>query len=61
MLKHTRTAIISILVASSLSIGGRRPATADSKLPEPATAGFAEKLRKTANPALACRMAPARA
>src|ERR1700689_2634526 len=44
MLKHTRTAIISILVASSLSIGGTRPATADSKLPDPATAGFAEKL-----------------
>jgi N-acyl homoserine lactone hydrolase len=44
MLKHTRTAIISILVASSLSIAGTRPATADSRLPDPATAGFAEKL-----------------
>jgi N-acyl homoserine lactone hydrolase len=44
MLKHTRTAIISILVASSLSIGGTWPATADSKLPDPATAGFAGKL-----------------
>ena len=44
MLKHARTAIISILVASSLSIGGTRSATADSKLPDPATAGFAEKL-----------------
>ena len=44
MLKHGRTAIISILVASSLSIGGTRPATADSKLPDPTTAGFAEKL-----------------
>jgi len=43
MLKHTRTAIISILVASSLSMG-TRTATADSKLPDPATAGFAEKL-----------------
>jgi N-acyl homoserine lactone hydrolase len=44
MLKHTRAAIVSILVASSLSMGGPRPATADSKLPDPATAGFAEKL-----------------
>jgi N-acyl homoserine lactone hydrolase len=44
MLKHTRTTILSILVASSLSIGGTRPATAESKLPDPATAGFAEKL-----------------
>ena len=43
MLKHTRTAVISILVASSLSMG-TRTATADSKLPDPATAGFAEKL-----------------
>src|SRR6202453_1356207 len=44
MLKHTRTAIISILVASSLSIADMRPATADSRRPAPATAGFAEKL-----------------
>ena len=44
MFKPTRTAIISILVASSLSIGGTGPATANSKLPDPATAGFAEKL-----------------
>ena len=44
MLKPARTAIISTLVASSLSIGGAPPATADSKLPDPATAGFAEKL-----------------
>jgi N-acyl homoserine lactone hydrolase len=44
MFKHARTAIISILVASSFSIGGTRLATADSKLPDPATAGFAEKL-----------------
>jgi N-acyl homoserine lactone hydrolase len=44
MFKHTRTAIVSILVASSFSIGGTRIATADSKLPDPATAGFAEKL-----------------
>ncbi len=44
MLKHARTAIISILIASSLSIGGARSASANSKLPDPATAGFAEKL-----------------
>jgi N-acyl homoserine lactone hydrolase len=44
MLKHTKTAIISILVASSLSIGGTRTATADSKLPDPMKAGSAEKL-----------------
>ena len=44
MFKHTRTVIISVLVASSLSLGGTRLATADSKLPDPATAGFAEKL-----------------
>jgi N-acyl homoserine lactone hydrolase len=44
MLKQARTVIISILVASSLSIGGTRRATADSNLPDPATAGFAEKL-----------------
>src|SRR5580692_6610472 len=44
MFKHTRTAIIAILAASSLSIGGTRIAAADSKLPDPATAGFAEKL-----------------
>jgi N-acyl homoserine lactone hydrolase len=44
MIKKTRTAIISILFASSFSIGGAWAATADSKLPDPATAGFAEKL-----------------
>ena len=44
MFKHTKTVAISILVASSLSIGGTRSATADSKLPDPAAAGFAEKL-----------------
>jgi N-acyl homoserine lactone hydrolase len=44
MFKRTSAAIISILVASSLSIGGTRTATADSKLPDPATAGLAEKL-----------------
>ena len=41
----TRMAIISIiLVGSSLSMGGARLATANSDLPDPSTAGFAEKL-----------------
>ena len=44
MLKHTKMAIISILVASSLSIGGTRTAIADSKLPDPTKAASAEKL-----------------
>jgi N-acyl homoserine lactone hydrolase len=44
MLKHTTTAIISILVASWLSTGDAQIATAQSKLPDPATAGSAEKL-----------------
>jgi N-acyl homoserine lactone hydrolase len=44
MLKHARTAIISVLVASSLSIGGARAGSAAAKLPDPATAGFAEQL-----------------
>ncbi len=44
MLKHIGTAAISILAGCSLSITGTRPATADGKLPDPATAGFAEKL-----------------
>jgi N-acyl homoserine lactone hydrolase len=44
MLEHARTALISILVASALAIGSTRSATADSRLPDPATAGFAEKL-----------------
>jgi N-acyl homoserine lactone hydrolase len=44
MLKPARTAIMSALVASSLSIGGVRTATAGSNLPDPATAGFAAAL-----------------
>jgi N-acyl homoserine lactone hydrolase len=40
----SRTAIISILVASLLSMGGTRIAAATSKLPNPVTAGFADKL-----------------
>jgi N-acyl homoserine lactone hydrolase len=44
MLKHARTTIISILFAASLSIGGTPTAAGASKLPDPAKAGFAEKL-----------------
>jgi N-acyl homoserine lactone hydrolase len=44
MLKHARTTIISILFASSLSIGGTLPAAGASDLPDPTKAGFAEKL-----------------
>ena len=44
MLKQTRAAIKLILVASSLLMGARWAASAESKLPDPATAGFAEKL-----------------
>jgi N-acyl homoserine lactone hydrolase len=44
MIVNTRTALISILVGSALSIGGMQVASADSKLPDPAEAGFAEKL-----------------
>src|SRR5476651_911123 len=44
MIKHARTAILSILFASSFLMGGT-PAAADaSKLPDPTKAGFAEKL-----------------
>jgi N-acyl homoserine lactone hydrolase len=41
---RTIAAIMSIMVGSSLLIAGTRSATADSKLPDPATAGFAEEL-----------------
>jgi N-acyl homoserine lactone hydrolase len=44
MLKHARTTIISILVASSLSTGGTLTAAGASKLSDPTKAGFAEKL-----------------
>ena len=44
MLQHARTTIISILVASSLSIGGTLTAAGASKLSDPTKAGFAEKL-----------------
>jgi len=43
MLKHTRTAALSFLPATLLSLGGTLTATADS-LPDPAKAGFADKL-----------------
>ena len=43
-IKHASTAIISILITYSLSIGGTSAATAEPKLPDPSTAGFAERL-----------------
>jgi hypothetical protein len=43
MIKHARTAIIAILIASSFLAGGAW-AAAGEKLPDPATAGFAERL-----------------
>ncbi|HUK40171.1 MAG TPA: MBL fold metallo-hydrolase, partial [Candidatus Acidoferrales bacterium] len=42
--KHTRTAVVSPLPAASLSSYGTVSATADVKLPNPARAGFADKL-----------------
>jgi hypothetical protein len=44
MINHTRTAIISILIASSFSIVSAWAEVVEKKLPEPATAGFAERL-----------------
>jgi N-acyl homoserine lactone hydrolase len=44
MLKHTRTAILSILAASSLLLDVTLAATADSRLLDATRAGFAEKL-----------------
>jgi N-acyl homoserine lactone hydrolase len=44
MLKHTRTAILSILAASLLLLDVTLAATADSRLPDATRAGFAEKL-----------------
>jgi glyoxylase-like metal-dependent hydrolase (beta-lactamase superfamily II) len=44
MLKHTRTAILSLLAAASLSLDGTAAATADSRLPDATTAGFAHRL-----------------
>src|SRR4051794_23196676 len=44
MFGQTRTAIMSILIASSFSTGGAWAEASDKKLPEPATAGVAERL-----------------
>jgi N-acyl homoserine lactone hydrolase len=44
MLKYTRTAILSFLAAASLLLDGALTATADSRLPDPTGAGFADKL-----------------
>src|SRR3954467_4911954 len=44
MFKRTRTAIMSILIVSSFLTGRASPGATDEKLPDPATAGFAEKL-----------------
>jgi len=44
MIRPARDAILSIMLASLLSIGGTRTATGGSNLPDPATAGFAEQL-----------------
>src|SRR3954471_20900051 len=44
MFGQTRTAIMSILIASSFSTGGAWAEAGDKKLPEPATAGVAERL-----------------
>ena len=44
MLKHTRTAILSLLAAASLSLDGTLTATANSRLPDATTAGFADRL-----------------
>jgi N-acyl homoserine lactone hydrolase len=44
MLKPTRTAILSVVAASSLLLDVTLAATADSRLPDATRAGFAEKL-----------------
>jgi N-acyl homoserine lactone hydrolase len=44
MLKHARTAILSLLAAASLLLDGTPVATADSRLPNATTAGFAYRL-----------------
>jgi N-acyl homoserine lactone hydrolase len=43
MFKHTQSAIMSMMVAASL-LTGRWPASAETNFPDPATAGFAERL-----------------
>jgi N-acyl homoserine lactone hydrolase len=44
MIRRTRDIMLSIMLASVLSVGGPQTATGETKLPDPATAGFAEKL-----------------
>jgi N-acyl homoserine lactone hydrolase len=44
MLKHTGTAVLSFLAVASLLLNGTPTATADSRLPDAARAGFADKL-----------------
>ena len=44
MLKHTRTAVLSLLAGASLSLDGAPAATAELRLPDAAKAGFADKL-----------------
>ena len=44
ILRHTRTAILSFLVALSLLLDGTLTAAADSRLPDATAAGFADKL-----------------
>ncbi len=44
MLKHTRTPILSFLAAALLLLDGTLTATADSRLPAPTAAAFADKL-----------------
>jgi hypothetical protein len=48
MLKHTRTAILSLLAAALLLLGGTLTATADTRLPDATGAGFADKLYRLA-------------
>jgi N-acyl homoserine lactone hydrolase len=44
MLKYTKTAILSLLAAASLWVDGTAAATAESRLPDAPTAGFAHRL-----------------
>jgi glyoxylase-like metal-dependent hydrolase (beta-lactamase superfamily II) len=44
MLRRTKVAVSSVLIAFSLMTGGASDANADSKLPDPIKAGVAEKL-----------------
>src|ERR1700735_1126366 len=54
MMKLTRTTVIGLLAACSLSIGGTPSLAANTKLPDPTKAGFVEKLyRVDCGPSLA--------